>query len=330
MAFVDILAGALGAVILLFVIVPKMDSSSVAALEKVEVLERHSISLDSIIEDIAYLIPREKADKLRRVNDSIKNQTQELKLHVEELTTRNNSLSKEVEELKTELNRSQWKADYLEKRLKKFEKIDAIKITQQLEDKEKLLEEKKETLAQKEREIQEAKQTVHELTDSIQNDLVKKTNTLEKGETMWLMGMNPDLAVILEWEDEKADVDLYLEKDGKFCDEENRKTKFGQWIKLPRKMRVGNSEFIVQKNLVPGNYNIYAHVYRPKKGASVKISGKAYLHPDRTKYNKADFGSFTISNTRPPYKNDGGTKLGELIVNENSIYFNSNQNIVNN
>lgn len=308
-AFVDILTGALGAVIILFIIVPKMDQKSAALLDKIQEIDSLSISIDSLLLTLKDTISAESFALIQKHNDELqsflKEVDNEIKSYEDSLTIKNKKISSQQKEL----------AD-----LRFMLKYEKQKNKQQ------------QTIASKQIKQKTTRQSKQQTTPRVASNTASSTTTSTtkqpKKRGDFIFGFNPELAVILNWEDKNADVDLYMKNGKTFCDEENRSTSFGKWVKIPRKFRTTPTEMIIQKDeIVPGKYEIYAHVYRPKKGATVTITGFASINPERTENNKVDFGKMTISNTKPPYKSGGGVLIGTLVVKEKSISFINNHQL---
>ncbi len=103
-SFLDLLSGALAAVIILFVIVPKMTKENVDALEKVKKIEAVVESIDDAIEHIKNNVPKDVYEQIKTQLDDL---TQKVKILTEELESLKQDvirLSEENEGLKAEIS----------------------------------------------------------------------------------------------------------------------------------------------------------------------------------------------------------------------------------
>ena len=97
-SFLDLLSGALAAVIILFIIVPKMSSEQQSALEELEQLDVQVTDLHELIEQIQNSVPQE-------VYDQIERQMEELQNTISTLTERVESLQGQLSECQEENER---------------------------------------------------------------------------------------------------------------------------------------------------------------------------------------------------------------------------------
>lgn len=275
-SFLDLLSGALGAVIILFVIVPKMDVS--IPLEEINEIKKDKILMDSLYASIQGNIPEEKYNMLLSLS-----QVAEARI---------NAINTKHEELQKKYIREQKELQQLKKQLQ--EKEAELKSTKKTAKKE---------------------QTVSKSSSSD----AKSPNTTS-GKSNFFAGIDSELAVFIEWPSDEYDVDLYFKQGNNFCDEQMKRTAFCTFVNVPRRYKSKPSELIIQPELVPGTYEIYAHLYRPREG-SVKINGFIGMNAKDGKAYKYDFAETEISYTNAPNKSDGGTLLGTLIVKENNFEF---------
>lgn len=88
-SFLDLLSGALAAVIILFIIVPKMTKENIDALEKFKEIEAVVESIDVAIDEIKNRVPKE-------VYEEIETQLDELTSKVEQLTHEMENLKQDI------------------------------------------------------------------------------------------------------------------------------------------------------------------------------------------------------------------------------------------
>lgn len=276
-SFLDLLSGALGAVIILFVIVPKMDVS--IPLEEINEIRQDQLLMDSLYASIQGNIPEEKFNMLLSMSQVAEARINAINTKHEELQKKYLIEQKEKQKLKAELSE-----------IKKSQKS-----------------QKKTT------------KPTRAATQSKNNSSGKSNNTTS-GKSNFFAGIDSELAVFIEWESDDFDVDLYFKQGNQFCDEQMKRTSFCNFVKVPRRYKSKPSELIIQPELVPGTYEIYAHLYRPRDG-KVTIKGFIGMNAKNGKAYKYDISETAISHTRPPNRSDGGTHLGTLIVKENNFEF---------
>ncbi|MCK9303053.1 MAG: hypothetical protein PHU62_05720 [Bacteroidales bacterium] len=99
-SFLDLLSGALAAVIILFIIVPKMTSEQQSVLEQIEGLKTEVVELDSLLAQLHNSIPADEYTKLMDKLDSFQDLIDNLEQHVSSLQAETEKLKAENEELK--------------------------------------------------------------------------------------------------------------------------------------------------------------------------------------------------------------------------------------
>ena len=88
-SFLDLLSGALAAVIILFIIVPKMTQENIDAIEKVKKIESVVENIDVALEEIKNRIPKEEYDLI--INDGC-----EIRISIEKLKKENQSKDEKI------------------------------------------------------------------------------------------------------------------------------------------------------------------------------------------------------------------------------------------
>lgn len=108
-SFLDLLSGALAAVIILFIIVPKMTSSDEVVLEKIQEIRAITADLDDAIERIKDSVPKDVYDQieenLKKLSDKIKTldkKIEELEVQLKQLASENEELKHQLSEIKDE------------------------------------------------------------------------------------------------------------------------------------------------------------------------------------------------------------------------------------
>lgn len=109
-SFLDLLSGALAAVIILFIIVPKMSSEQQNALEELEQLDVQVTDLHDLIAQIQNSVPQEVYDQIERQMEELQNTISTLTERVESLQGQlsecreeNESLQRQIEQLEQEI-----------------------------------------------------------------------------------------------------------------------------------------------------------------------------------------------------------------------------------
>lgn len=114
MSFLDLLSGALAAVIILFIIVPKMDSESQDALEALEGLGAEIDQLDEMINSIEHSVDEEIFQELQAQFEDLQEALEEAKERVEQLEQENEQLEAEIENLEQQLEEIQNYREWME------------------------------------------------------------------------------------------------------------------------------------------------------------------------------------------------------------------------
>ncbi|MCC5915234.1 MAG: hypothetical protein JJU46_12720 [Balneolaceae bacterium] len=135
-SFLDLLSGALGAVIILYVIVPKLTAEQSDLLDQVEGLETEITEITTILEQFRQSVPEEMYDELMARFEAMESQIQDLQQHVQEVTQELAESRAEADDLRSELEQT----------------------SQELEDALEQLEGENHSIAQLEDELQAAKE----------------------------------------------------------------------------------------------------------------------------------------------------------------------------
>lgn len=127
-SFLDLLSGALAAVIILFIIVPKMTQENIDAIEKVKKIETVVESIDVVLEEIKTRVPKEEYELIKGELDELKNKVDQLTTEIKELkqvviriSQENIQLQEIINNKNTEIERLQSELDQLQEQLKQEE-----------------------------------------------------------------------------------------------------------------------------------------------------------------------------------------------------------------
>lgn len=300
-SFLDLLSGALGAVILLFVIVPKTSISELELVEQIRSLEIETSQLDSLLISIKGQDSVILLSEYNRIVDEVQVQMKKNQVLVESLSKQVDQAQKEIKVLKRKEHTLKVENKELQKQIKKQTKSET-----------------------KQAKPLAAKTSSKSKSTTITQTQSSTTKTVKDTDKQFYFGFESQLSVVINWDTSAYDVDLYLEKEGSFVDGFNRSKPFGKWVRIPKKYLSRPTEVIIQKELVPGTYKIHAHLSRPRRDAKVDITGFVAMDLGGQKTQKIDFGKKQIKSTPPPYhkRADGSTLIGTLEVLENQIILN--------
>lgn len=123
-SFLDLLSGALAAVIILYVIVPKMTAEQQNVLEQIEQMEVQMSDLNSIMAQLQNTIDRtlyeqiqQQMEQLQNTIDELRRQTQALQQRLEASENENRQLRQQNEQLQQQLREQQQQMAQLQQRL---------------------------------------------------------------------------------------------------------------------------------------------------------------------------------------------------------------------
>jgi len=119
-SFLDLLAGALGAVILLFIIVPKLDSESKSQLIALNKVNVEIEEIQDIMEQAKNSIPNEIYDKIKQELESLEIAVQELTQEIEVMERTLSKATDRIEELESQNEQQQDQIDSMQKDLEEM------------------------------------------------------------------------------------------------------------------------------------------------------------------------------------------------------------------
>lgn len=300
-SFLDLLSGALAAVIILFVIIPKMTSEQQETIETINSLEVQVDQIDSLIQMAANCIDQavmtsiqseldEMRENLRLAEARVMNTEQQL----ENARQRNRSLENQLVET--------------EDRIREMEEILAEANNRPTQGE----------LEELQNDLREALVELEEMRESAAE------NATGAGAAMF--GLNAKFAVVADWS-ENLDVDLYMKNVATnewICYNLGSQHSWGKYLGdvTSRSEGDGRFEMIYQETeIVPGDYEVWYHLYTNTDTGSARVAGYAVIHPFTGEEQKIKFPDQVIShNSRPD--SGGGLRIGVLRVRENSITLN--------
>ncbi|MCB0517968.1 MAG: CHAD domain-containing protein [Lewinellaceae bacterium] len=323
-SFLDLMTGAFAAVIILFIVVPKLNVEDREAIEKLKKLKVEMREMDSIVLSLKASIPEREYNALTG--------------QISKMQTTMGDLEREIEDLRTKLKQERLEKEELQALVTDLEQqlADAkTTIGKYLADNEALKAELERLKAenQKLRKALEKVQIVPE-DDSSEvtayvpikdSETVVDTSTLPSSDDIEIAKLRAPLGLVATWGDDKTDIDLYLQKGGLMCYNyvRNRDMPFGSFVNVKKYKQFFNektTEIIAQdKEVVPGEYQVYLHQRSPKTGetqVNLQITFAAQGKIPR-RINKEITVPYTSD---APYKG-GGTLVGTLTVTEDGIAF---------
>lgn len=297
-SFLDLLSGALAAVIILFVIVPKMTNEQQEVVDVVDSLNVQVNELDSLVQLAQNCVA-----------DSI---FERIQVEIEAIRENLDETRERVANLEQELENSQQRNRQLEGQLVETEnrirEIEGALEDAQNRPTQEQLEELQRQLAEARAELEEQREQAAQGAG---------------GPGAAMFGVNAKFAVVCDWS-ENLDVDLYMKNKAN-----------GEWIcyssinhdwahylgdVTSRSEGDGRFEMIYQEErIIPGNYEVWYHLY--SSSGTAHVSGYAVIHPFTSQERKIKFNNQTLTHTSKP-TSGGGIKIGTLTVSENSITLN--------
>lgn len=106
-SFLDLISGALGAVILLFIIVPKLDNKTRQELRALNEVNVELTELESILEQAKNSIPKEIYEEIQTQIQSLEDAVSKLNDEVNELQDKLIKANQKIEELETQIQNQQ-------------------------------------------------------------------------------------------------------------------------------------------------------------------------------------------------------------------------------
>lgn len=282
-SFLDLLSGALGAVIILFVIVPKMSTHDQETLQDLENLNIQVEEISSIMERLENSVPSELYRQMEQQIESMRSTISSLTSNVEALQTRNHALEEENQRL--------------QQQIREFEVI--------------------------QRENQEARERIRQLENQVrelEQELQTRQDTPNEISGGMIFGTNADLGIVCIWP-ENVDVDLYVKnlQNGELCYFGSKNHTWGNLLEDVRNHDRGDDryELFYQKEVVPGVYQIYVKIFTsaqiPWNGTPATVDGYVVMHPGKRHQKRIKFNTMRLSNTSE-------TNIGKLTIDNNNIY----------
>ncbi len=120
-SFLDLLSGALAAVIILFVIVPKMTPENADLLQKVKEIQTVAADVDDMLEKIRNSVPKEILEDIQKEMDDLKSRMDQLKQKLAELEEQVKKVAEDRDYWKKMAEEQQKELEQLRVRLARME-----------------------------------------------------------------------------------------------------------------------------------------------------------------------------------------------------------------
>ena len=288
-SFLDLLSGALGAVLILFIIIPKMTSEQQNVLEEIEQLNIQTEELAQLLEQTRDTVPAEIYEQIRAqlenmpdVIDALTQSVQNLQQRLHEAETENAQLRIQTEQQRRELEQTQEQLQQTQERLREAQ-----------------------------RQLKDA------LAKQRQNDGLP-SNFVDKG----------DVQVFILWE-EHVDVDLFVENlaNGEICSQpglegDNVKS-WGMLTEDVNHLRLRGDgvkyyEIFYQPRPIPGKYKVWFNIFQSQDGTHwsgkpATVSGFIVMFSGGPNEKRIDFPTVTLTRALEDHV------VGTLTVTENNI-----------
>lgn len=286
-SFLDLLSGALAAVIILFIIVPKMSQQQIEVLAEIERLNVQVEELDEMTERLREYVPPEimqelerQMDELRRTISDLENRVENLQESIAAVEADNQRLREEVESLSQ-----------------------CCENNDQLQDEVERLREDNQRLRERVAELEQTQQQ-----EGISDGKV--------------FGVDAAVGVTCLWP-ENIDIDLYVKNlaTDEVCYFSKKNTDFGNLLEdiITRSSDDDRFELFYQKRPVPGRYLISVNIYSGQsfdgagKSRTATVNGYVVMNPGKRNQIKIPYGQKHLS---VPGK---FVNIGVLVVTENNI-----------
>ena len=262
-SFLDLLSGALAAVIILFIIVPKMTSDQQNALDEIE-------RLNVQVEDLEDMMVRLENSVPQDLFEEIQQQLQQIQQTIADLTS-------QVENLQSRLSESEAENERLRQ--------EVSQLREQIEELERLREENR-RLQQQQQQQQRQQDSRQGISDGKVFGIDAEVGVV----CMWRENVDIDLHV----------KNLST---GEECFYGRRSTSFGTLNEDIQSRSADDDRFelFFQKRPVPGRYEISIVYYADKSDNHANVEGYAVMHPGKRNQIKIPYRDLHLSsNGRTP------------------------------
>jgi hypothetical protein len=273
-SFIDLLFGAMGAFIFLFIIIPKVSQQDMQTLRSVKDIKQGVASMDSMMAKLKKAVPPEDYNKILNLSAGLRASVKNLEVELNDVRTKYNqavtnykNVADKYDALVAERDKYQSRNEYLENQIQKLKPEDYIPPAEKAPDNAIVVDNKRDTVV--------TKDDIFRRDTALAN--AEKNRTDQAPEAV--IGINFPFIVAIEWGDKNDKVHLYMKQKGSsswcFYQTKRQRSSFGVWDKSLKKISPFPYEAIIQKEgIVPGEYEVYAQPYIAKSG---KVEIKGYI-----------------------------------------------------
>jgi hypothetical protein len=280
MSFLDLLSGALGAVLILFIIVPKMTIEQQTALEQIEQLNVQVEELDNLIEQARNSIPTELFEQIQA-------QLADLQQTIDNLDRQVRQMQQTIDNFDRQVRQMQQRIDNLESENGQL----------------------REELAETQRQLQQTQQQLEQQQ--------AQDNNIADGK---IFGTNAKLGIICMWaENIDVDLYVKNLATNEICYYHQKNTSFGNLMEDITSRESADDdryEVFYQSKIIPGTYLIYINIFAKaslEHANSAMVDGYAVMFPGTSEQKKLPFRQIRLTE---PGQN---VTVGTLEVTETNI-----------
>lgn len=267
-SFLDLLSGALGAVIILFIIVPKMTQTDMELLDRVKQVELLAGEVEELVDRLENSIPKDLMQEIEFELSELRSKIQELQNRVSELTLDVKRLNDENIELKEQVAQQQELIAELQQRLEEAE----------LRAKES---ENRARVAERELEHSQESRTV---------------NSVEQ-----VLGVFSKFGILCRWKQTDVDVDLGVQRFGSDPEHCWRMYPSKKWGILGEDVRergfdeAERFELFYVPEIYPETYTAWVDIYNGSSGTRAVIDATLIFHPGKPDEQRYSVPQFELS-----------------------------------
>lgn len=292
-SFLDLLSGALAAVLILFIVIPKMSQENIRAIEELERLDVEYAQLAELIEAARNSVPTDLYEQIQQQMEQMETTISDLRNEVENLQRRVTELEEENLQLREQMEN----------------------MRQQMENAQQQHSADQQRIAELERQLREAKKR----QDGLPSNLPDKGEV----EVFIIWGENVDVDLYVQ----NMDNSEICQHPGITNQTGEERPNIKSWGILDmdiNNQRLGMEgskyyELFYQRTPVPGRYKIYFNIFDDARantrwdGRPATVKGFIVMFPGKDNEQRIDFGPVTL---RAAMQNH---IVGILNVTENNI-----------
>jgi len=313
-SFIDLLFGAMGAFIFLFIVIPKVTVEDMQTLKSVKDIKQNLTSMDSLLANLKNTVPTEDYENLLNVSAGLRASVKELDNELMDvrkkyslLVANHKNLGNKYDALIIDRNALKGENEYLKDQIKKLKPENYVPPPKKKVEDGPAINRNKDTIVSKD--------------DLYRRDSALIANERNKSDSApeAIIGINFPFIVAIEWDDKKDKVHLYMRKKGTsnwcFYQTKRQRSTFGTWDKSLKKISPFPFEAIIQKDeIIPGEYEVFAQPYEASSG-QVEVKGYIAMKAGQDPVKRKNFKPKVISVGKSPTSgNITDNFLGTVVV----------------